>query len=213
MPRSRRIAARFSRSSSTMAAASSKTPATASCWNSPAWSARSRLRSRCNADGGTQRPASGGPGHALPDGRPHGRRDRRRGRGVRRRRQHRRPPRSPSPPRAAWRSRKRPISKPASIWACSRPRRQPAPEKYRGAHHRLDLAARRARWPGERGPVNLPPQHRPRSWACCPLPTLPTAQDEYFADGLTEDLIHALSLQSFYRVLSRTRPSRSRART
>ena len=30
------------------------------------------------------------------------------------------------------------------------------------------------------------------------------AEQEFFADGLTEDLIHALSLQSFYRVLSRS---------
>src|SRR6202008_2081852 len=30
------------------------------------------------------------------------------------------------------------------------------------------------------------------------------SNDEYFADGLTEDLIFALSLQSFYRVLSRS---------
>ncbi len=36
-----------------------------------------------------------------------------------------------------------------------------------------------------------------------PFANLSDAQDEYFSDGLTEDLIHALSLQSFYRVLSR----------
>jgi Predicted integral membrane protein len=31
-----------------------------------------------------------------------------------------------------------------------------------------------------------------------PFANLSDAQDEYFSDGLTEDLIHALSLQSFY---------------
>jgi adenylate cyclase len=36
-----------------------------------------------------------------------------------------------------------------------------------------------------------------------PFANLSDATDEYFSDGLTEDLIHALSLQSFYRVLSR----------
>ena len=35
------------------------------------------------------------------------------------------------------------------------------------------------------------------------MPISAKAADEYFSDGLTEDLIHALSLQSFYRVLSR----------
>jgi adenylate cyclase len=36
-----------------------------------------------------------------------------------------------------------------------------------------------------------------------PFTNLSDGADEYFSDGLTEDLIHALSLQSFYRVLSR----------
>jgi adenylate cyclase len=36
-----------------------------------------------------------------------------------------------------------------------------------------------------------------------PFANLSGEHDEYFSDGLTEDLIHALSLQSFYRVLSR----------
>jgi adenylate cyclase len=36
-----------------------------------------------------------------------------------------------------------------------------------------------------------------------PFANLSDSSDEYFSDGLTEDLIHALSLQSFYRVLSR----------
>jgi adenylate cyclase len=37
-----------------------------------------------------------------------------------------------------------------------------------------------------------------------PFANLSGSTDEYFSDGLTEDLIHALSLQSFYRVLSRS---------
>jgi adenylate cyclase len=37
-----------------------------------------------------------------------------------------------------------------------------------------------------------------------PFDNLSGSADDYFADGLTEDLIHALSLQSFYRVLSRS---------
>jgi adenylate cyclase len=37
-----------------------------------------------------------------------------------------------------------------------------------------------------------------------PFDNLSGSADEYFSDGLTEDLIHALSLQSFYRVLSRS---------
>ena len=37
-----------------------------------------------------------------------------------------------------------------------------------------------------------------------PFVNLADAADEYLADGLADDLIHALSLQSFFRVLSRT---------
>jgi len=37
-----------------------------------------------------------------------------------------------------------------------------------------------------------------------PFTNLSDSTDEYFSDGLTEDLIYALSLQSFYRVLSRS---------
>ena len=37
-----------------------------------------------------------------------------------------------------------------------------------------------------------------------PFANLSDGADEYFSDGLTEDLIHALSLQSFYRVLGRS---------
>ena len=50
---------------------------------------------------------------------------------------------------------------------------------------------------------NLPAQYRTAIVGVLPFANLSDSADEYFADGLTEDLIHALSLQSFYRVLSR----------
>ena len=59
----------------------------------------------------------------------------------------------------------------------------------------------RAREP--RGTSNLPPQYRTAIVGVLPFANLSDSADEYFSDGLTEDLIHALSLQSFYRVLSR----------
>jgi adenylate cyclase len=50
------------------------------------------------------------------------------------------------------------------------------------------------------------PSSRPRVAVVGVLPfaNLSDGSDEYFSDGLTEDLIHALSLQSFYRVLGRS---------
>src|SRR4030095_8829458 len=51
---------------------------------------------------------------------------------------------------------------------------------------------------------NLPAQYRTAIVGVLPFANLSDGADEYFADGLTEDLIHALSLQSFYRVLSRS---------
>jgi adenylate cyclase len=51
---------------------------------------------------------------------------------------------------------------------------------------------------------NLPAQYRTAIVGVLPFANLSDSADEYFADGLTEDLIHALSLQSFYRVLSRS---------
>ena len=58
--------------------------------------------------------------------------------------------------------------------------------------------------PGSRGArSNLPPQYRTAIVGVLPFANLSDSADEYFSDGLTEDLIHALSLQSFYRVLSR----------
>jgi adenylate cyclase len=50
---------------------------------------------------------------------------------------------------------------------------------------------------------NLPPQYRTAIVGVLPFANLTDQDSEYFSDGLTEDLIHALSLQSFYRVLSR----------
>ena len=49
----------------------------------------------------------------------------------------------------------------------------------------------------------LPAQYRTAIVGVLPFANLSDSADEYFSDGLTEDLIHALSLQSFYRVLSR----------
>src|SRR6201999_1757109 len=51
---------------------------------------------------------------------------------------------------------------------------------------------------------DLPAQYRTAIVGVLPFVNLTDSADEYFADGLTEDLIHALSLQSFYRVLGRT---------
>jgi adenylate cyclase len=50
---------------------------------------------------------------------------------------------------------------------------------------------------------SLPAQYRTAIVGVLPFANLSGSADEYFSDGLTEDLIHALSLQSFYRVLSR----------
>ena len=55
-----------------------------------------------------------------------------------------------------------------------------------------------------RGTSNLPAQYRTAIVGVLPFANLSDSTDEYFADGLTEDLIDALSLQSFFRVLSRS---------
>ncbi|BAL79491.1 adenylate/guanylate cyclase domain-containing protein [Bradyrhizobium cosmicum] len=57
--------------------------------------------------------------------------------------------------------------------------------------------------PEQREASALSQQYRTAIVGVLPFANLSDAQDEYFSDGLTEDLIHALSLQSFYRVLSR----------
>jgi adenylate cyclase len=54
-----------------------------------------------------------------------------------------------------------------------------------------------------RNTSTLPAQYRTAIVGVLPFANLSGSDDEYFSDGLTEDLIHALSLQSFYRVLSR----------
>jgi len=51
--------------------------------------------------------------------------------------------------------------------------------------------------------IDLAAQYRTAIVGVLPFANLSESTDEYFSDGLTEDLIHALSLQSFYRVLSR----------
>lgn len=63
----------------------------------------------------------------------------------------------------------------------------------------------RSEGPGReiRSASNLPAQHRTAIVGVLPFANLSDSADEYFSDGLTEDLIHALSLQSFFRVLSR----------
>ncbi|MBR1199667.1 tetratricopeptide repeat protein [Bradyrhizobium sp. AUGA SZCCT0240] len=76
------------------------------------------------------------------------------------------------------------IEEPVSVWSWE-------PE---GADHRSREA---------RDPANLPAQYRTAIVGVLPFANLSESADEYFSDGLTEDLIHALSLQSFYRVLSR----------
>ena len=66
-----------------------------------------------------------------------------------------------------------------------------------GPGSRADPAASASR------PLHLPAQYRTAIVGVLPFANLSDNDDEYFSDGLTEDLIHALSLQSFYRVLSR----------
>jgi adenylate cyclase len=56
---------------------------------------------------------------------------------------------------------------------------------------------------GRKEALHLPTQYRTAIVGVLPFANLSGSDDEYFSDGLTEDLIHALSLQSFYRVLSR----------
>src|SRR6195952_20763 len=76
------------------------------------------------------------------------------------------------------------IEEPVSVWTWE-------PE---GADHRNRET---------KDPANLPAQYRTAIVGVLPFANLSESADEYFSDGLTEDLIHALSLQSFYRVLSR----------
>jgi adenylate cyclase len=83
-----------------------------------------------------------------------------------------------------------------------------------GRHHLKNIGELLNVWTWEPGgteaPVSesssaqLPAQYRTAIVGVLPFANLADSADEYFADGLTEDLIHALSLQSFYRVLSRS---------
>jgi adenylate cyclase len=57
---------------------------------------------------------------------------------------------------------------------------------------------------GPEGRSSLPAQYRTAIVGVLPFDNLSGSADEYFSDGLTEDLIHALSRHSFYRVLSRS---------
>jgi adenylate cyclase len=66
-----------------------------------------------------------------------------------------------------------------------------------------DAAGPALRPASETPATNLPAQYRTAIVGVLPFANLSEGAEEYFSDGLTEDLIHALSLQSFYRVLSR----------
>jgi TolB-like protein/class 3 adenylate cyclase len=81
------------------------------------------------------------------------------------------------------------IEEPIHVWTW-----QPAGSDAGGA------AAKAA---GGTSAANLPAQYRTAIVGVLPFANLSESADEYFSDGLTEDLIHALSLQSFYRVLGR----------
>jgi adenylate cyclase len=78
-----------------------------------------------------------------------------------------------------------------------------------GSHRFKNIAEPIHVWTWEPGgrerkqPLHLPAQNRTAIVGVLPFANLSGNDDEYFSDGLTEDLIHALSLQSFYRVLSR----------
>ena len=80
------------------------------------------------------------------------------------------------------------IEQPVHVWTW-----EPAGSDVRGREHREA--------PTETS--NLAAQYRTAIVGVLPFTNLSDSSDEYFSDGLTEDLMHALSLQSFYRVLSR----------
>src|SRR3954470_10182455 len=81
------------------------------------------------------------------------------------------------------------IEEPIQVWSW-----QPAGSDASGAAPKTS---------NETSVTNLPAQYRTAIVGVLPFANLSESADEYFSDGLTEDLIHALSLQSFYRVLSR----------
>jgi adenylate cyclase len=79
------------------------------------------------------------------------------------------------------------IEEPINVWTWD-----PAGADPSGREHRASKDA-----------STLPAQYRTAIVGVLPFANLSDSADEYFSDGLTEDVIHALSLQSFYRVLSR----------
>src|SRR3954451_9178447 len=89
----------------------------------------------------------------------------------------------------AGRHRFKNIDEPIQVWSW-----QPAGSDASGAAPQAST---------ETSVTNLPAQYRTAIVGVLPFANLSESADEYFSDGLTEDLIHALSLQSFYRVLSR----------
>ena len=97
--------------------------------------------------------------------------------------------------------------RPASVSASPDRCRPPPVQEHRGADPCLDLGTRRIRPARAQASSetrhHLPAQYRTAIVGVLPFANLSDNADEYFSDGLTEDLIHALSLQSFYRVLSR----------
>jgi len=89
------------------------------------------------------------------------------------------------------------IDEPVNVWTW-----QPAGSDGSGRDPKNPSA-----YPSAHPSVNassLPAQSRTAIVGVLPFANLSDSADEYFSDGLTEDLIHALSLQSFYRVLSRS---------
>ena len=88
-------------------------------------------------------------------------------------------------------------------------------QEYRRARGCLELGHAGTRIPASATAREgfLPGQYRTAILGVLPFDNLSGGADEYFSDGLTEDLIHALSLQSFYRVLGRNSTFPSKART
>ena len=108
---------------------------------------------------------------------------------------------------AAWPFRQRPARRPASTSAP--PSSTPALTVSRTSPSR-SMSGRGTRagpvlhGPDRKDASELAAQYRTAIVGVLPFANLSGSTDEYFSDGLTEDLIHALSLQSFYRVLSRS---------
>ena len=107
----------------------------------------------------------------------------------------------------AWRCREKPVSRPAS--ASASPSSTPVPIGFKNIEEPVSVwtwepEGTEARGREHKDHANLPAQYRTAIVGVLPFTNSSESADEYFSDGLTEDLIHALSLQSFYRVLSKT---------